>query len=309
MKQLLLTISLCFCCCQLLGQGYPEDTIGYYHNGIIDYDYKKLKRNKLFEKKLMHLQEKYDSGKTSKEFIRYNDSTFLYTQYYDISPPKKKRRSVNLGKEKEGLVLISHWTTGDTVTTFDAETFEEHWHFDTLLVPIGKWCYFYPHGGYKMQGNYSIDGKEGDWKYYNYRGYVEKTLSYHKNNVVGITNQNIILDKDVKRTEEYLIRDWMISSGKKPLSFNAYKYRGTKEQKKQVNVLYEFKEKDNVLIKRTGKYDDRKEERGTWRLIDFDHFEIELDGEKIIYTIDYIGKYSLHFTLNIPENIYDDKNN
>ncbi len=51
----------------IFGQTANVDTIGFYHNGKIEYNWKALKRDKTFDEKTFFLQEKYANGNICKE--------------------------------------------------------------------------------------------------------------------------------------------------------------------------------------------------------------------------------------------------
>jgi hypothetical protein len=139
-----------------MSQTPGSDTIGLYANGIIGKNWQYFESEKTFDNKTIMLKERYENGRIFKEFHRYNDSIFLYTEFYELPDTTVRYRSETWGKKREGLVAVSFQTTGDTISTFNPETYEEHKYMDTLLLPISKWSFYYPGGEKKQSENFHM---------------------------------------------------------------------------------------------------------------------------------------------------------
>lgn len=107
---------MCFQLTIVKGQQLQGDTIAYFHNGEISHDWKNYPTHKIFEGKTVLLQERFDKDRICRQYIRYNDSMFLYTEYYQY-PDSSEAYQRAWGIKREGLVRISNQTTGGVIVT------------------------------------------------------------------------------------------------------------------------------------------------------------------------------------------------
>ena len=300
----------------IFGQTANVDTIGFYHNGKIEYNWKALKRDKTFDEKTFFLQEKYANGNICKEYFRNNDSTFLYTEYYENPDTTVEYKSPSWGKKREGYVMVSNQTTGDTIVVISPATYEESRYMDTLLLPIKQWTSYYLNGNKKTEGEF-LDGKRhGLWKFYDEFQNLNQKIKYKIGGIETIELINRIEEKSFEITEKEINGMWIIhdpaaNGGYTPNpKFNDYRFMYKIEKINGIGDIYNFVEsgeleytktkivkteyKDTekgLLINRL--FDKVEESKGSWVLINYHQLEMTLVGKKELFEVEYISENKL----------------
>jgi hypothetical protein len=204
MKKNIILLCLLFKISISLGQS-NTDTIGHYANGIIHsneppYEHKK------YQYKTMFYRVKFPSGNIHKEFVRYNDTAFLYTEYYDITDSFWRKHIY-----REGLVSRSNYVSGDTIEGNNMETYEPLLFLDTLLLPIHIWVYRHPYGDSMAVGSYKNYKKQGQWRYFDEREREGKTVTFDEGVQTSVNYKNIVLTEDNEQIRNALQGIWTTS--------------------------------------------------------------------------------------------------
>lgn len=241
MKILKLTIILIICgySSLIFSQETSSDVQEYYWNGNVDYDRNNLEREKSYQNKMIFLQLKYENGSISKEFFRVNDSTFLYTEYYNATDINLDSYW-NIGKKREGHLEITNKVSGDTITVIDFDTFDDSIYLDTLLLPTGEWKYFHENGKLKHKGKFNKNVRSGTWKFYDKFNNRTKEIEYNNGKIENIILENIILKESISQTSKAILGNWIL----RPSYING-------EQNKQaeidsLNILYKVSDIDGL---------------------------------------------------------------
>lgn len=290
-----------------------EDVEDHYTNGKIRFDYQKVKRNKTFNNKIVFLQLVYDSGKISKEYFRINDSTFLYTEYYDTLIIYPERYYTYVGKKKEGYLSITNKLSGDTLTVFDYDTYEESVFLDTLMLPMGNWKYFYPTGELKQEGEFKKYERHGTWKYYDLYRSPSKLVKYKYGEIENLNYQNLILENSAEITSNSIIGHWIL----RPANTNGVQAKEAEID--SINTLYKLDKVEGIgdiftfhlnneceltetYIVRTDyasgdkglnivrKYDVLNNIKGSWKLTNSNEIEVNLKDQNYRFIIDYLSE-------------------
>lgn len=291
MKKLTVILLFLLNLSQSNGQQYLSDTIGHYYNGQISYEWPQFKMVKSFENRIIRFQTKYPSGRIAQEFSRYNNSSFLFTAYYEFPDSSIQFRGSTFGIIREGLVQIVAGSRNDTIMQFDPETYEEYIYFDSLLLPIGKWTYYFPNGMVRLAGNYFNHKREGTWLMLNRFGTKEKTIQYVQGTPVSTQNDNHILEANVDTTRSYLKGIWRIgmadSTGNDfDPNLLRYKFLDRQETVWANNDKYIFKD-DCISLQRSNNIG--KEQFGSWDLPAYNLLEITLNNQTERYQIEYLS--------------------
>lgn len=310
---------LCFLLFALLqvrtvaGQKMTGDTIGFYYNGQIQSDWQKQVRLKMHEGNTILLQEKFPNGNLSREFSRYDDSLFVFTEYYEF--PDTTART-NFRIKREGLVQISNRVAGDTIILFDPETYEEHVYLDTLLLPAGNWAYYFPDGKVQGKGRFQNFRRQGLWQYYDEFGRMEKILEYDQGEIVAREYVNRILEHTNRSTLHALKRTWIIHEPEAngahsvdPAYIN-YRFMNAVDGLQGIGDFYNFLEGGTLEFTKTEvvdeeyrhtdeglqmiqNYDIAEVAVGAWTLINDHQLQIELEGRVEIFEIEYLSDREL----------------
>lgn len=289
------------------------DVKDHYTNGKIRYDYQKEKRNKTFNNKMVFLQLTYESGKISKEYFRINDSTFLYTEYYDTIIIYPEPYYTYVGKKKEGYLSITNKLSGDTLTVIDYDTYEESVFLDTLMLPMGKWKYFYPTGELKQEGEFKKYERHGTWKYYELYRSPSKLVQYRYGEIENIKYQNLILENSTEITSNSIMGHWIL----RPANTNGVQAKEAEID--SINTLYKLDKVEGIgdiftfhlnnqceltetYIVKTEyensekglniirKYDILNTIKGSWELTSSNEIEINLKDKVYKLKIEYLSK-------------------
>lgn len=297
------------------GQSYYTDSLGLYSNGRVEFNWDSMKRHKLYNGKTFLLQEKYSNGTIHKECFRNNDSTFLYTEFHKEPDTTITYKGETWGIMREGLMVVSNQTTGDTIIQFDPDTYEAVIHTDTLLLPFKKWTYYYPNGNKKAEGEFVHYKQNGWWTYYNeFRG-ITKKIKYLSGAIKEVQTINKVEEQSLEMTQDFLLDEWIIPepemNGYKPNpGLEAFKFmyknssrnrageifrfieNGTLEYTKTKVVSSEYKEGPNglVIIPLTKTL---QETSGTWKLIDYKTIEVNINNRIETYQIQYLSEFAL----------------
>lgn len=268
-----------------IGQLPPLDTIALYHKGSINYEKDKINRVKTYKGKTILHQVFHNDESLYKEYVRVNDSMYLYTEYYRIDLKRLIRSHGSNGKKREGLLLISRRTTGDTLTGFSAETFESFSYMDTILTPYGGWRYY---GGYlklKANGAFNQNGRHGNWSTRDQYGQTQTKYVFENNELVETLPLDILQHNSRDTTINYLIGNWRFSKTA-AYDSNGYFLRGRRHPElHKIGETY-ILDKDGSLKINRYKYTDESKE-GTWQLLDDElHFIFEDKTEK--YKLQYL---------------------
>ena len=299
---------MCFQLTIVKGQQLQGDTIAYFHNGEISHDWKNYPTHKIFEGKTVLLQERFDKDRICRQYIRYNDSMFLYTEYYQY-PDSSEAYQRAWGIKREGLVRISNQTTGGVIVTFDPETYEEHRSSDTLLLPVDKWTFYYPNGQKEREGQYVNYKRYGDWLFYDAFGNVNKRVVYKNGVAEAIEYVNRIGEKSIEATRAALQHAWLIHprEGERfEPKFKGYKSLQKTDGVSGIGDMYRFKSNgtleytktrlDDVEYKQVAdgiaiirKYEEIKQLHGKWKLLNHHQIEINLENQTELFEIEYIS--------------------
>ncbi|MEQ1624754.1 MAG: hypothetical protein ABL870_08695 [Sediminibacterium sp.] len=307
-----LIILLVFHACLVSGQVQDSVVVGYYHDGVIVDHWQTTLRHKTFQHKTLLLQEKYSSGRIAMEFFRFNDSLFFYTEYYEFPDTSVQYPVATWGVIREGLVQISTQNTGDTIVVFNPETYEEHLHMDTLLLPFGHWQFYYPDGKVAAEGDYLHFKRMGTWTYYDVFGESTKKVLYDHGNILETVFINAIEANSGEITLSKIQNTWLkhdlsvkpsyVPNPKLADFWFLYKsiggngigdfYTFMEDQKlgysKTKLVSTEYEKGDSGLnIKKY--YDKVKTSKGYWTLIHHNQLEIILEGERLLFEIEYLS--------------------
>ncbi len=298
------------------GQTTESDTIGHYHSGQISGSWDRITRHKQVQDKTLYLQEKYANGNRACEYFRYSDSTFYYMEYYE-SPDTSERYGWNTsGIKREGMVAISNQHSKDTIVTFDPETYEEHQFFDTLLLPVGKWQFYFPDGKKRAEGSYQHYQKEGEWLFYDAFGLPNLTIQYKKGVAENIVHNNVTGHKSLEATgfnlqQYWLIHDRSANGGKEPNpELKDYRFlyptteayyggpgvgdvyrfgKGGALDFAQTKVVGTKLKKEDEGLTLVQKIDIVKRASGQWKLLNHHQLEVILEGHKTLYEIEYLS--------------------
>ncbi len=300
----------------VFAQAADVDTIGFYHNGKIELNWKFLKRHKTFDEKTFMLQEKYANGNIFKEYFRNNDSTFLYTEYYENPDTTVEYKSASWGKKREGYVMVSNQTTGDTIVVINPATYAERRYMDTLLLPIKQWAFYYLNGNKKAEGEF-LDGKRhGLWKFYDEFQNLNQKIRYKKGRIETIELINRIEEKSFEITGNEINGIWIIpdpaaNGGYTPNpKFNDYRFMNKIEKINGIGHIYNFVENGELEYTKTKivkteykdaekglsiirKFDVVEQSKGNWTLINYHQLEMTLEGEKELFEVEYISENKL----------------
>lgn len=217
-------------------QDTNEDIEEHYWNGKIDYDTNNLKRHKSHENKMIFLQLKYENDNTSKEYFRINDSTYLYTDYYN-SDSVFLDSYWNIGKKNEGYLEITDKLSGDTITVFDYDTFDESVYLDTLLLPTKKWKRFHKNGKLYYEGNFDNNERNGIWKFYDKYQNPTMEIEYENGVQEHIAYHNIILTNSRTKTSQAILGNWIL----RPAYLN-----GEQSKEAEIDSLNTFYKVNNI---------------------------------------------------------------
>lgn len=300
----------------IFGQTANIDTIGFYHNGTIEYNWKALKRDKTFDEKTFFLQEKYANGNIYKEYFRNNDSIFLYTEYYESPDTTVEYKSASWGKKREGYVMVSNQTTGDTIVVISPATYAERRYMDTLLLPIKQWTFYYLNGNKKAEGEF-LDGKRhGLWKFYDEFQNLNQKIKYNIGRIETIELINRIEEKSFEITGNEINGIWIIpdpaaNGGNTPNpKFNDYRFMNKIEKISGIGDVYNFVESGKLeytktkIVKTEYKdtekglsinmiFDKVEESKGSWILINYHQLEMTLEEVKELFEVEYISENKL----------------
>lgn len=300
----------------VLGQTANVDTIGFYHNGKIEYNWRALKRDKIFDEKTFFLQEKYANGDIHKEYFRNNDSTFLYTEYYENPDTTVEYKSASWGKKREGYVMVSNQTTGDTILVINPATYTERRYMDTLLLPIKQWAFYYSNGNKKAEGEF-LDGKRhGSWKFYDEFQNLNQNIKYKIGRIETIELINRIEEKSFEITKKEINGMWIIpdpaaNGGNTPNpKFDVYRFMNKIEKINEIGDIYNFAKNGEVEYTKTKivkteykdtekglsiirKFDVVEKSKGNWTLINYHQLEMTLEGKKELFEVEYISENDL----------------
>ncbi|MBL7809727.1 MAG: hypothetical protein JNN28_18040 [Saprospiraceae bacterium] len=292
-------------------QTMESDTIGHYHSGQISASWDRITRHKLVQDKTLYLQEKYANGNQACEYFRYSDSTFYYMEYYELPDTSDRYRWSFWGIKREGMVVISNQHSTDTIVTFNPETYEEHEFFDTLLLPVGKWQFYYPNGTNRAIGSYKHYLKEGEWLYYDAFQQPDSTIQYNKGVAENIVYNNVTGHKSLEATTCALQQFWLIHDrsafgglATNP-EFKDYRFLYPTPGISGVGDIYQFRPGNELRFNQTKvvstehkkvdeglsiiqKYDITQNLEGTWKLLNYHQLEIILDNQKVVYEIEYL---------------------
>ncbi len=289
MKKIFSMLSFVWMATILFGQ-MPSDTVGIHCKGyIMAGDYKQIMVNRNYEDRTLVLIEKFpNSEKVHREFVRFDDKHFVYTEYYE--KPVGDRYNTNYGKWREGLVYSSSIHSNDTLITFDPETFEENMYLYNYLIPVGHWQHFHSNGKLKFKGEYSRDGKEKEWTFYDQFGQLEKVETYEKNQRLMLKASNAIVKEDKQSTKEMLIGKWRFTDNEqydtKVLNpkFRNRIFMSTPNGEQKNSTVFDLKSNGKII--RTDYYETKRESKGKWKLKDYKTLEISIGKEKRIYEIE-----------------------
>lgn len=293
-------------------QTMESDTIGHYHSGQISASWDRTTRHKLVQDKTLYLQEKYTNGNRACEYFRYSDSTFYYIEYYELPDTSDRYRWSFWGIKREGMVAISNQHSTDTIVTFNPETYEEHEFFDTLLLPVGKWQFYFPDGKKRAIGSYKHYLKEGEWLYYDAFEQPNSTIQYNKGVAENIVYNNVTGHKSLEATtfalqQFWLIHDYSANGSYTPNPFfKDYRFLYAAPAVSGVGEIYHFRPNGVLGFTQTKvvktdylkgveglsiiqKYDIGKNTTGSWRLLNYHQLEIILDNQKVVYEIEYLS--------------------
>lgn len=310
-RTILLLLGCYFQLTSISAQTAESDTIGFLHHETITYNWKNLERYKIHQGKFLLLQEHFEPGRLAREFIRYNDTTFLYTEYYEQPDTSVQYKGLTWGIKREGLVVISNQTTG-TYSTFDPETYVEHINRDTLLLPFHQWTYYYPDGQKQTEGIYTNYKRQGNWKVYDKYGNLDQQIVYQNGVVQETTFINRIGAQSTAETSKSMQQIWLINDpaldGGYALApkFKDYRFMHHVEYTGGAGDTYFFKEdnrleysklkvldtvykQDDAGISATRIYDEVKSLHGKWKLINYHQVEVELEKEKVLFEIEYLS--------------------
>ncbi len=275
-------------------QEFPilEDTLALYNQGFLNIKSKNIKRHVSYLKHSYMLQEEYQNGNTSREYIKGSDSTFLFTEFYNF----QKTDSITIhGKKREGLLYITNQTVGDTVITYNPDNYEKQISIDNLMIPIGRWNFYYENGQRSMTGLYSKNGKEGKWYNYNTTEYIiDKIYHFEKNILTKTEFVNLLLYKKRAKINQDLKGPWLISRN---LDGSIYLLRHSDLRQMTNEKKVIFFEKDNSI---SGKISGRNiipTIKGTWKLIGYNKLRIQQENQIIDYEIGYLSKSTLTLKL------------
>jgi hypothetical protein len=293
-------------------QTMESDTIGHYHSGQISASWNPFTRHKLVHDKTLYLQDKYANGNRACEYFRYSDSTFYYMEYYE-SPDTSDRYMWNTwGLKREGMVVISNQHSKDTIVTFNPETYEERMFFDTLLLPVGKWQFYFPDGKKRAEGSYQHYQKAGEWLFYDAFELPDLTIPYNKGVAENIVHNNVTGHKSLEATgfnlqQFWLIHDYSANGGQEPNpAFKDYRFLYPTPGISGVGEIYHFRPNGVLGFTQTKvvkteyvkgdeglsiiqKYDIVKNTTGAWKLLNYHQLEITLENQKMVYEIEYLS--------------------
>ena len=313
--RLIIILIICGCTSLTFSQVATEDVKEYFWNGKIDYDRNDLLRKKSYQNEMIYLQLKNNSGNISKEFFKINNSTFLYTEYYDENDIELDSYW-NIGKKCEGHLAITNKVSGDTITVFDYDTYDHHVFLDTLLLPTGQWKYFHENGKLKYEGKFDRNKRNGKWKFYDDSQNPTKEIEYKYGEIQKVIYQNILLEESIEKTTKSILGNWILRPA----------YRNNVQNKEaeidSLNILYkvnniegfgdiysfysnneckltethivdtEYKNGDSGLnIIR--KYDIINISQGNWKLNSNNELVINIKGDSIKLIIEYISDTKL----------------
>lgn len=293
--------------------------IGKYHNGKIDFRYSELVQEYFeFNQETVLFKMNYENKKPHFEFNKFGDSTFVYREYFE--KPLKIENEIfgetTWDLKREGLVYMSDSCyCRNTIVVFDPETFEEFRYYDSLLLPIGQWKYYYPNGGIYMTGFYSKKGKTGDWKIYEESSIysfpkVNQIKQYKNNLLVKDTFINVVLEQQIEIIDHILEGIWVFHDpeynggyivdsnylhmmkidyyGNIGDTYHFFKNKALHYEKITVaKTEYIKQEGGGLLINRLTK--EPSKQNGTWNLIDFEILEIRLGHKIKKYKIVYLS--------------------
>jgi hypothetical protein len=300
----------------LHSQTYESDTVGTHCNGVI-YTVNTINSSHqtTFGGKAYLIEGNYPSGYLAYEFVRNDDSSFLYTEYYDLPGRREKR---------QGLVVLSDVLTGDTIITFDPETYEESIYFPKYVFPTGRWVYFDSEfqeifEGFKIfgvfAGYYKGSKRHGRWEYNSYNIIDQAFVWYEYGKEVNRIYQNKINSKSTDSTAQALAGDWMIA----PFVESEWCYTQIDISKtiRLVPVgegylsgeVYQFLSRGKLVVYPKEKIDEEsrktseegiifwkdlaaiKPQTGQWRLTSYNQLVLEYGGKKLTFGIEAITSW------------------
>ena len=313
----LLIIAACFISTNVFCQLSESDTIGLYHCGQIAVSGVKVERHEIYEGRTVFWQRCYENGSKFIEYFRYDDTTFLYTDYYEKPDTAKDSYAPAGYRSRQGLVERSTRNMGYVITTYDAVTYEAFDYQDTLLLPVGEWIYYYPNGLKRAVGSFLHYQREGEWIYYNESENPQKIVIYQNGEIESVSYVDVLLNYDKGISSSvisslWINRDLVIRGGREvDPSFVNNKYLLKTDEVAGVGEIYRFLENGTLEYTKTEvvekesktingvftflmKYDIVRETLGSWRLIGFDELEMIMDGTTVSYQIEYLSDTRMH---------------
>lgn len=300
----------------VVSQVVNVDTIGLYHHGKIEFNWKYLERHKTFDEKTFMLQEKYPNGNTYREYFRNDDSTFLYTEYYEKTDTTIEYKGVSFGIKREGYVMVSNQTTGKTVSQINPATYTEYRFMHNLLLPTKKWTFYHLNGKKKAEGVF-LDGKpHASWEFYDEFQNINQKVIYKDGIIETVQFINRIEKKSLEITKNEVNGIWIIHDPKANGGYipnpklNGYRFMYKIDKINGAGDVYHFIENGELAYAKTEvvdteykdkksglsiirKFNKVKESKGNWTLINYHQLEMTLDGKKELFEVEYISEEKL----------------
>ncbi len=141
-------------------QFYSLETIGCPENKICE-------SRKDLQGRLIFFQIFNNIGTLEAEYLRTDDSTFIYKSFHLMDHFELIKKPSYYGQRIYGQLRISNETIGGLKKAYNHDTYEPYNYMDTLLIPIGGWNERFKKGNLKERIHFNNQGeKQGAWDSY-----------------------------------------------------------------------------------------------------------------------------------------------
>lgn len=141
-------------------QFYSLETIDCPENKICE-------SRKDLQGRLIFFQIFNNIGTLEAEYLRTDDSTFIYKSFHLMDHFELIKKPSYYGQRIYGQLRISNETIGGLKKAYNHDTYEPYNYMDTLLIPIGGWNERFKKGNLKERIHFDNQGKKhGAWDSY-----------------------------------------------------------------------------------------------------------------------------------------------
>jgi len=272
----------------ILAQEIAFDTLALYENNRINRNTVNGKYlwNHRFRRKIIQHKQFYKDGSLQHVLSRFDDSTFVFTEYYHLNEAHYDYDSLSQVKKREGLALISQITHGDFLTRYDYDTYEAYDVIDTLLLPFKDWIFYNKRGKMYERGTYHNGRRNGSWLVYGDFFEVDKLHEYEMGKLKDSVFINVVLHHSKEETLKKLNGKFRTSKRKLTHQIKGIK---TDTIAAPDHIALEFLSNSELLIHSKDEKLALVIEKGTWMLSAYNKIEFRFGEQILEYEIQYLS--------------------